>query len=281
VKDGVNWFAYVSNNPLNRIDPTGLREILDDDMHGRPIFTEEEKKKDTRNRIDAYDDRINNAKSIGEAAALEKEQLRKMSEYNNQYFQETTSESWAPGSTLTQGYANKLTDYPINGGVFEMSMLGINVAGTGKTISYTHAGVDRGAGSATDVISPLYSKVLSVEKDQIILNIIGTDHNIKIQHLSPEVLLNYMKGSKFSAGDTIAPFPTESYGDSTSGPHIHFMEGVPFGRDRGHVNPDTHTGVTSKSNFSGEKKQNYEINTFGQSFSYTHTYDSWDVWRAP
>ncbi|MCP4147566.1 MAG: RHS repeat-associated core domain-containing protein, partial [bacterium] len=27
IKDGVNWYVYCSNNPLNRTDPTGLREI--------------------------------------------------------------------------------------------------------------------------------------------------------------------------------------------------------------------------------------------------------------
>ncbi len=27
IKDGVNWYVYCANNPLNRTDPTGLREI--------------------------------------------------------------------------------------------------------------------------------------------------------------------------------------------------------------------------------------------------------------
>ena len=33
-RDGQNWFNYVSNNPLKFVDPTGMREVVDEDERG-------------------------------------------------------------------------------------------------------------------------------------------------------------------------------------------------------------------------------------------------------
>ena len=36
-RDGQNWYIYTSNNPMNRIDPTGLSEVFAEDINGQPI----------------------------------------------------------------------------------------------------------------------------------------------------------------------------------------------------------------------------------------------------
>src|SRR5208283_3149286 len=41
-RDGINWFAYVNNNPLAHIDPTGLGGPgIGDDEEVRPVITQE------------------------------------------------------------------------------------------------------------------------------------------------------------------------------------------------------------------------------------------------
>nr|MDA3938263.1 hypothetical protein [Spirochaetia bacterium] len=37
-EDGLNWYSYVNNDPVNFIDPDGLAEIYADDIHGDPIL---------------------------------------------------------------------------------------------------------------------------------------------------------------------------------------------------------------------------------------------------
>lgn len=37
-RDGDNWYAYVRNDPLRYVDPTGLAEIIAKDKSGQPIL---------------------------------------------------------------------------------------------------------------------------------------------------------------------------------------------------------------------------------------------------
>lgn len=38
-QDGLNWYVYANNNPLNRVDPTGLSDIYASDTNGAPIVS--------------------------------------------------------------------------------------------------------------------------------------------------------------------------------------------------------------------------------------------------
>jgi len=37
-RNGMNWFVYCGNNPLSATDPTGLAEIICDDIQGNPVI---------------------------------------------------------------------------------------------------------------------------------------------------------------------------------------------------------------------------------------------------
>ena len=54
IKDGLNWYVYCGNDPVNFIDPTGHRAIIDDDEHGNPIYESasdmRERRKEQRER---------------------------------------------------------------------------------------------------------------------------------------------------------------------------------------------------------------------------------------
>ena len=84
-----------------------------------------------------------------------------MSDYNRDI--EYNSESFAPGSKISQEYKNQLKDYPIINGKFSINIFGIEIKGVGRTLSYVHAGIDRTKGSAKNIISPLYYKIVKIE----------------------------------------------------------------------------------------------------------------------
>ena len=37
-RKGTSWYSYCGNNPLTYTDPTGRREIIGEDPHGRPVY---------------------------------------------------------------------------------------------------------------------------------------------------------------------------------------------------------------------------------------------------
>jgi RHS repeat-associated protein len=59
VRDGLNWFAYTHNDPVNFVDWDGLAEIYGDDIYGRPIVLDNRSKAKTsitvyRNAADGF-----------------------------------------------------------------------------------------------------------------------------------------------------------------------------------------------------------------------------------
>jgi hypothetical protein len=74
VKDGVNWFSYVANNPLRYTDPTGLR-LSDDDLEEERKSNEKEKRlKELEKELDIKEDyldgRVRQGEKLDETRAI-------------------------------------------------------------------------------------------------------------------------------------------------------------------------------------------------------------------
>ncbi len=260
-KDGLNWYVYVRNNPLNRIDPTGLREIVVNDQEGKPVVETEidRYQSELQKDIAKYDKKIEGANSPGEAEKYRQLQYGLMSEYNN--ISEYNSQAFVPGSKISQGFLEKQERMESNDGTY---------------LSYTHSGNDLVNGK--EIVSPGYYKVISTT-DGLVLERIGTDVHDRLLHLNPEDLATLCPGQILSPGEKISNFPGKAYGDPTTGPHVHIEEtrindtGV-----RGFVNPDTHDMWTSRNVFNGVIERNIFNNNKDGSYSWERIRD-WDSTR--
>jgi hypothetical protein len=224
IKDGVNWFAYVSNNPLNRIDPTGLKEIVDTDKHGNPL-TERDVKRNQRKEIDGYNDRIRNARSIAEAKALEEEQLRKMGEYNRSYFNDYTSQDRIPGRV------RETTDF--------LEEIEIYDSERENFYGAKHGGSDNVGVPGQQEYTPYYVKPVYAEGNTVVYDVIGMDRFIGGSHITSDEV-NRMAGEIgkiLSPRDPMHRHPAYEEGDPTFGRHEHNFEYDSMGR---FYNPDTH-----------------------------------------
>jgi RHS repeat-associated protein len=49
-RKGTSWYSYCSNNPLTYTDPTGRREIVDEDRSGRPVYGDPKEAREAQNK---------------------------------------------------------------------------------------------------------------------------------------------------------------------------------------------------------------------------------------
>ena len=94
-KDGLNWYAYVGNSPLRYTDTTGLRQDDDDTAAAERLERQaieakrkaqeeqEEKDRQTGERIKALQESLENARSHGDAAIIADEIKDLVTDYNS------------------------------------------------------------------------------------------------------------------------------------------------------------------------------------------------------
>lgn len=113
IKDGNNWYIYTLNNPLKYTDPTGLRNIIDNDANGSPVvenYTTEEVRSQNYEKEDFIDDgRINYTSSNYTKRTLSDKELsyalnndiKPLQEESLKYAQETamTNDVYKRGSS--------------------------------------------------------------------------------------------------------------------------------------------------------------------------------------
>ncbi len=70
IRDGINWFVYASNNPLRFVDPTGLINVIADDVNSEAITQYDDYVADLETRIDQKNGDLNQVDSIAEAESI-------------------------------------------------------------------------------------------------------------------------------------------------------------------------------------------------------------------
>jgi hypothetical protein len=218
-RDGGNWFAYVANNPMRYVDPTGLFPV---DYVAEMAQRAQSGDASAAEVVAAY------------TAPQDRPDVETaMAQWNASH--SYTSESFLPGSTPTDTFGKVQGPYNV----------GTDKA-TGQVNWYQtthHAGVDRVATqNGQSMVAPQYLKVVQAAGNRLTMNVVGTERNVSIIHLDPKDVAKMAVGQEFAPGDAMAPYPSQSFGTGT-GVHVHIQESDVVGGTRTIVNPDTHQVV--------------------------------------
>ncbi|MBI9100648.1 MAG: hypothetical protein JEY91_19405, partial [Spirochaetaceae bacterium] len=220
VKDGVNWFSYVGNNPLRYVDPTGLRRIEWDPREENKSQEAERERVEYNRQMDealaadraAIEERRNamrNARSIAEAASLEKQIREDIGKYNR-----FVAEHYAPDSVEDYG-GTKLT-----GSFDQKDPYAKNYK------QDPHPGIDFTGGDGFE--TPFYTEAvgggLNGGSNPAVLSVIGTPYRIRAKHSDSEdvqTVLNDINtpGKTYAPGENIIPYPERANG--TKAIHFH------------------------------------------------------------
>jgi RHS repeat-associated protein len=215
IRDGLNWYGYVSNNPLRFIDPTGLMTDEHRDEYSKleagGASTEE-----LQNARDGFEQQERDFidmnlffLGVSNISDEERKTLKATSfEYMGYYNRDIVPDSVEDygGEIITGNFeeSNPYTD------------LGQD----------PHSGLDfiGGDGLETQWYT-IYEKSLDQSSNPIILSVPGTDYVIRVKHGDSTPIQKMDKGEVFTPTEKIIPFPIKSNPKQYL-PHFHVEIGT-------------------------------------------------------
>ncbi len=217
VRDGLNWYSYVSNNPMKFIDPTGLmtdehrEEYADLESNG----ASQEELQTARERFEQQErEHIDDLTSIYKSNSttetgkdvLKKTILEYMGFYNRDIVPDSVEDY---GGTKVTGDFDAIEGY--------------------ENIESPHPGLDfvGGVGVATPFYTVFDKATTNQDSKPFVLSVPGTDIRMRIKHGDETDVMNLMKGvhkgglNSFTPSQMIIPFPKNNNGSSSTNPHFH------------------------------------------------------------
>jgi hypothetical protein len=303
----VSWFAYVGQNPLRYIDPSGLRRVdgdtADSDadkVQRNSDFEERKRKVRVRKEVDSDIDELTSKAAQRDDPDLSPQERADLEDEINQLQQDVVRNI---NDLIVSGYEvdrllesmgayNRTVLYNaaswvkngeiVSAGSFGASANRMQVIKDGLTryLTYIHSGVDVTAGSHLQ--TPLFVQAIDAFEDTLVLGIIGTNNRVALQHLSIETLSQIELDQVYSPGIMATLTVT---GEGTNA-HVHVEETVKIGESllgeeiRGFVNPNTHTGLRPETDFWGRYEDLNSIIIEGVFVEWFSIYKSWNSTTA-
>jgi hypothetical protein len=219
-RDGVSWFAYVGNNPLKYVDPTGLRQVQEAITEGE----EDEVNIDGLRYI--IDKRLSAAIDLANSISQDHSVSSKF-QFNNENLPKLFS---MIGIYNRRIVPDSIDDYLKDGRIsedFDASQTYL----TGDYQTSAHYGIDGVPDeeipeASGDFHSPWYTILDSTNtggSNPFVLQVIGTDIRIRVKHADKEDLPSFNR--IYRPNETIVVFPERNNSNlpsSSTARHIHF-----------------------------------------------------------
>jgi RHS repeat-associated protein len=219
-QDGVSWFAYVGNNPLKYVDPTGLRQVQEAITEGE----EDEVNIDGLRYI--IDKRLSAAIDLANSISQDHSVSSKF-QFNNENLPKLFS---MIGIYNRRIVPDSIDDYLKDGRIsedFDASQTYL----TGDYQTSAHYGIDGVPDeeipeASGDFHSPWYTILDSTNtggSNPFVLQVIGTDIRIRVKHADKEDLPSFNR--IYRPNETIVVFPERNNSNlpsSSTARHIHF-----------------------------------------------------------
>ena len=213
IRDGSNWFAYVVNDPVNYVDPFGLK----------PCKTASDNEKGESTKI------------LAEIEKLQKEMAewqRKGGEISLSQFEMFMSLAAKYNNALIAEGNLSVSDY-VSDGIITTDFEKTQEAVGNYRVNF-HTGIDVIGG---DLKSPFFLTATDGNEkgsNGKVFSIIGTDLKMKVLHGDAGSVKK--TGDFFKPGDIIMDFPTKNnFQNASTGPHFH----IEISNGKNFVNPFT------------------------------------------